>query len=341
MKRRLLSALLSTAALSLFLTTQSAWAQEIQERTIKISFGQAETHPQGMGAKRFADLVAAKSGGKLKVRLFGGGQLGGDLQTLSAMQGGTMEMTVTNAGLLSGIVKDFEAVDLPFLFNDPREADAVMDGPFGKMLYAKLADKGLVGLAYWELGFRNLTNAKRPVTRLEDLNGMKIRVVQTPVYINLFNALGANAVPLPWPELYGALEQKAVDGQENPASVVASAKFFEVQKYMSMTRHIYNPQSIVASKKFWDKLSETEKKILLEAAAETTPYQRSLSRESESVAIDALKKAGMQVNEISPTEIARIREKVKPMIEKQSAPIKSTVESLFSEIAKIRSSKSN
>jgi TRAP-type transport system periplasmic protein len=328
--------LLLTTLLAALLPVTAAMAQDIKERSIKFAFQNQAEHPQGQGAKKFGELLEAKSGGKIKVKLFAGGTLGGDVQTVSALQGGTVEMTVLNAGLLSGVVKDFEAIDLPFLFNDGKEADAVMDGPFGKNLFAKLPEKNIIGLGYWELGFRNVTNSKRPITKMEDLAGLKVRVVQSPVYLDLFNSLGANAVPLPFPELYTALETKAVDGQENPVSVIASAKLFEVQKFMSYTRHIYNPQAVIISKKFWDKLSPDEQKIFTEAAAEATTFQRQTARAGESAALEALKKGGMQVNEIAPAEMARLRESTKAVVDKHSGPIAGTVKELYAEIAKAR-----
>ena len=337
--KTLLKLLCAGVAASL-LPISASFAQDIKERSLKFAFQNQADHPQGLGAKKFADLVAAKSGGKMTVKLFGGGTLGGDLQTVSALQGGTVEVTVLNAGLLSGIVKDFEVVDFPFLFNSGAEADKVMDGPFGRKLLDKLADKNIVGLGYWDLGFRNVTNSKRPITKLEDLSGLKLRVVQSPVYLDVFKELGANAVPLPFPELYTALEQRAVDGQENPATVIASAKFFEVQKYLSLTRHIYNPQALIVSKKFWDQLSAAEKKVVTDAAQEATVFQRQTSRDREASAIETLKKGGMQVNELAPAEIARLRDKVKPVIDKHSASVgAAVVAELNGEIAKARGGK--
>lgn len=315
-------------------------AQDIKERSIKFAFQNQNEHPQALGAKKFADLVAQKSGGKISVKLFPGGTLGGDLQTVSALQGGTVEMTVLNAGILSAQVKEFAAFDLPFLFTDGREADAVADGPFGKSLFAKLADKHLVGLGYWELGFRNITNSKRPITKLDDLAGLKLRVIQSPIYVDLFNTLGANATPMPFPELYTALEQKAVDGQENPVSTIRSSKFAEVQKYLTLSRHIYNPQALIVSKKLWDGLSAVEKKIFSDSAQEATIYQRELSRSQEAAALEELKKSGMQVSEFSPAELAKVRDKVKPVVEKYSASVgEAAVKELYAEIAKARGAK--
>ena len=315
----------------------AAPAQDIKERTIKFAFQNQKGHPQAEGAQKFADLVAQKSGNKITVKLFPGGTLGGDLQTVSALQGGTLEMTVLNAGILSAQVKEFGVFDLPFLFASPQEADAVTDGAFGKNLLARLNDKGLVGLGYWELGFRNLTNSKRPITKVEDIAGLKIRVIQSPIYIDMFNALGATATPMPFPELYPALEQKAVDGQENPFTLIRTSKLYEVQKHLAVTRHVYNPQAVIVGKKLWDALSAAEKKIVSDAVAEATTYQRQLSRTQADEALAELKKSGMQVTEFAPAEMQRLRDKVKPVVDKHSAAIgEETVKAVYAEIAKVR-----
>ena len=315
----------------------AAAAQDIKERTIKFAFQNQKGHPQAEGAQKFADLVAQKSGNKITVKLFPGGTLGGDLQTVSALQGGTVEMTVLNAGILTAQVKEFAVYDLPFLFASPQEADAVTDGAFGKNLLAKLNEKGLVGLGYWELGFRNLTNSKRPINKVEDIAGLKIRVIQSPIYIDMFNALGAAATPMPFPELYPALEQKAVDGQENPFTLIRTSKFYEVQKHLAVTRHVYNPQAVILSKKFFDALSPAEKKIVTDAVTEATAYQRQLSRQQADEALAELKKAGMQVTEFAPAEMQRLRDKVKPVVDKHAAAIgEDTVKAVYAEIAKVR-----
>ncbi|MDM0105543.1 TRAP transporter substrate-binding protein [Variovorax sp. J22R24] len=310
---------------------------QVKERTLKFAFQNQTGHPQAQGAQKFADLVAEKSGKKITVKLFPGGSLGGDLQTVSALQGGTVEMTVLNAGILTAQVKEFAAYDFPFLFNNGQEADAVTDGPFGQKLMAKLEEKGLHGLGYWDLGFRNLTNSKRPIAKADDIAGLKIRVIQSPIYIDLFNTLGANATPLPFPELYSALDQKAVDGQENPNTVILSSKFAEVQKHLTQTRHIYNPQALIVSKKTWDGMSAEEKKIISDAATEATTFQRQVSRGAADSALEALKTAGMTVTELPPAEMAKLREKVKPVIEKYTASVgDATVKELMAEIAKVR-----
>ncbi len=315
----------------------AAQAADIREHSIKFAFQNPKEHPQGQGAQKFADLVAQKSGGKIQVKLYPSGQLGGDVQTVSALQGGTIEMTVLNAGILQAQVKEFAVYDFPFLFSNSQEADAVTDGAFGKNLFAKLEPKGLVGLNYWDLGFRNLTNSKRPINKADDIAGLKIRVIQSPIYVDIFTALGANATPMPFPEVYPALEQKAIDGHENPATVIKANKIYEVQKYLALTRHIYNPQALIVGKKFWDKLNADEKALITEAAAQATTYQRGVSRTQADIAVEDLKKAGMQVTELPPAEIAKLREKVKPVVEKQTAIVGAdTVAALQSELAKLR-----
>ncbi|RYF50083.1 MAG: TRAP transporter substrate-binding protein [Comamonadaceae bacterium] len=324
------------AAMALTLCATAGLAQ-VKERTLKFAFQNQTGHPQAQGAQKFADLVAAKSGGKVTVKLFAGGALGGDLQTVSALQGGTVEITVLNAGILGAQVKEFAAYDFPFLFNNGQEADAVTDGPFGQKLLAKLEEKGLHGLGYWDLGFRNVTNSKRPIAKADDIAGLKIRVIQSPIYIDLFSALGANATPMPFPELYPALDQKAVDGQENPNTVILSSKFAEVQKYITQTRHIYNPQALIVSKKTWDSMSADEKKLITEAATEATAFQRQVSRGAADSALESLRKAGMTVTELPPAEMAKLRDKVKPVIDKYSASVgEATVKELMAEIAKVR-----
>ena len=234
--------LTTTLAAACAMSTASN-AAEIKEYSLKIASAQTAEHPFSVGAKKFAELMAAKSDGKIKAKLFPSATLGGDAQVISSLQGGTIDFTIVSTGLLSTMNKDFAVYYLPMVFNEAKEADAVVDGPFGQKLLAKLPEKGLVGLAYWEHGFRNVTNSKRPITKVEDFQGLKFRVIQIPIFVDIYNTLGANAVPIPFPELYTALEQKAVDGQETALSTIDTANFAEVQKYLSTTRIVYDPLS--------------------------------------------------------------------------------------------------
>lgn len=334
MKRLMIKTLVAAMAVAAF---GFASAQDIKERTLKMGLQNPKGHPAVMGAEKFAEIVAAKSGGKIKVNLFPGGVLGGDAPTVSALQGGTVEMTVLNSGILAAQVKEFAIYDFPFLFANAKEADAIVDGPFGKGLHAKLADKGIIGLAYWELGFRDLTNGKRPINKVEDIAGLKLRVIPNPINIDWVKALDANPTPLAFPELYAALEQKAVDGQENPVSVILANKFAEVQKYLTLTHHQYNPQSVIISKKVWDTMSPAEKKIIQDAADEAGKYQRQVSRDQAASTIDQLKKAGMQVTELPGAEMAKLHVKMKPVIDKHAASVgEATVKEVQAELAKLR-----
>lgn len=322
---------------ALMASVATSHAADIKERTLRFSFVQpAESH-MGYGAQKFADLVSKKSDKKMTVKLFPNGTLGGDLQTVSSLQGGTLDLTTLPPGLLVGLSKEFGAFDLPFLFNDFKEADAVLDGPIGKKFIEKLPS-GLVGLTYWDHGFRNVSNSKRPIAKLEDLQGLKLRVVQAPLMIDMFKALGTNAVPLPFTELYTAMETKAVDGQDNPIVAFETNKFYEVQKHISTTRHVYNPLIVLFSQKTWEKLSPDERKILTDSANETRLEQRTVSREMEGKALAKAKAQGTVVTEISPQERTRMREKVQPVTEQYTKQIgEGLVKEFYAEIDKVRS----
>ena len=317
------------AILGLIATNTVAQAQDIQERTIKFGHLNNTDHPTSMGVKKFAEIVAAKSGGKIKVTEFASSQLGNELQQQSALMGGVQEMLVASTTSLSGIVKEFGLLDFPFLFSNPRQADSMVDGPLGKMLNARLNDKGIVVLGYFDLGFRNVTNSKRPITKGEDLEGLKLRVIPNPVFVDTFKTFKANPVPMPFAELYGALESKAVDGQENPYAVILSNKFYEVNKYVSETNHVYATNPVQISKRFWEKLSVTEQKLLQDAATEAQNYQRIVSREVSSKAVAELKAKGMIFNEISAPEQTRMRNEVKAVHDKFSAAYDPAVVKLF------------
>lgn len=340
MSNRIKVALASFVVSGLLVQAGAALAGDIREHNLKAAFVQQMDHPQGLALQRFAEIVKKNSDGKIKVGVFAGGTLGGDTAVISSLQGGTIEMTLVATSLLGGQIKEFAMFDLPFLFDDPREADAVLDGPIGKKLMDKLPEKGLIGLAYWEHGFRSLTNSRRPIARLEDIQGLKIRVLQLPLYVDMFNTLGANAVPMPYPELYTGLETKTVDGQENTYSAIETAKFYEVQKYISTTRHVYQPLILLFSKRIWDRLNADERKILADAAQEVQPYQRVQIREAETKALASLKAKGLAITEFSPQAAAQMRDKLKPVTDKYSKQAgEALVKEMQAEIAKIRSRK--
>ena len=301
---------IATAAAMALSASFSALAQDIKPRLIRFGYGLNEQSNQGRAAKVFAEDVEKASGGKMKVRAIGAAALGPDTQMQQALIGGAQEMMVGSTATLVGITKEMALWDTPFLISNVKEADTLLDGPIGEKIKDKLQEKGLVGLVYWENGFRNLTNSKRPVTKVEDMDGIKLRVMQNNVFLNSFKTLGANAVPMAFSELFGALETKTVDGQENPYNTILSSKFYEVQKYLTVTNHVYSPWIVLVSKKWWDTLSKAEQTVLMDAAKASRDYERKDTREEASKAMAELKAKGMLVNELSPLEAERMRSKL-------------------------------
>lgn len=332
LKTLTLRSALAVAMAALCFGTTAAAAQEIKAR-----FGTSlpDSHPQTLGARKFAELVEQKSKGRIKISVYSGAQLGSDQQMQAALRGGTQEFTAPSTATLANLIKEFGVFGLPFSFANEKQAYAVFDGPFGQSILAKLADKDIIGLAYWENGFRHFTNSKRAIVKAEDLGGLKVRTMQNNLYIDLFSGLGANAIPMPVNELFNALETKAVDAQENPYTVVQAQKFYDVQKYLSTTGHAYDAQVLIASKKFWDKLSAADKTLMQDAAREATDFQRQTSREMNAKARAELIKAGMQINDVSDAERQRMREKLQPVIAKhQTAVGEETAKAFFDAIAK-------
>jgi tripartite ATP-independent transporter DctP family solute receptor len=334
MKRLFMKTVLAAVALA---AVGAAAAQDIKERTIKFGVAGPETHPAVVGMKKFADAVQAKSGGKIKVNLFFNSSLGTDQAVVTAIQGGTVEMAVMNSGILASVAKELAIFDFPFLFANEKESDAIVDGPVGKKMHKLLEEKGIVGLSYWELGYRQITNSKRALNKVEDIDGLKLRVIPNPINVDWVKALGANPTPMPFAEVYGGLESKAIDGQENPVAVIAANKFWEVQKFIALTNHQYNPQSVIFSKKVWDSMSAAERKIIDDSADEATKAQREASRAAVAANVELLKKNGMTVTTFPPAEVAKLREKMKPVIAKYTANVgEALVGEVNAELAKLR-----
>lgn len=299
-----------TAAAAAIVATTAVQAQDFKPRIVRFGYGLVDDSNQGRAVRYFAQEVEKATGGKMKVRAIGNASLGSDTQMQQALIGGAQEMMVGSTATLVGISPAMAVWDTPFLFTSVKEADAVLDGPVGEKVKASLAPKGLVGLVYWENGFRNLTNNKQPIAKLEDMSGIKLRVMQNNVFLDSFKALGANAVPLPFSELFTALETKAVDGQENPFNTVISSKFYEVQKYLTVSNHVYSPWIVSVSKKWWDSLSPAEQKVLQDAAVKSRDFERADTRNEASKALADIKAKGMQVNELPASEVDRMRSKL-------------------------------
>ncbi len=329
------------AALSLSLLSLAAadaLAADVNEHAIKFGYSVHESHPLGKGANRFAELVAQKSGGKIKVKNYPATQLGSEVQMISSTQGGVQEIVGVSSAPLVGIAKEFALFDLPFLFGNEKEVDAVVDGPVGAQLFERLQSKNLIGLCFWENGFRHVTNSKRPIVKPEDLKGLKIRTMQNPVYVEAFNSLGANAVPMAWPEVYAALETKAIDAQENPFAIVSTNKINEVQKYLSVTKHAYSPYAVMVGSKLWDKLTPAERTILKDSCTEARDYQRKLNREEDAKTATELRSRGMAVNEVPAETVTAMKLQLKPVTDKFTKQIgEGLVAQVHAEIAKAQS----
>ena len=308
--------------------------------SFKLSAGDPKTAPGPVATRRFAELVDQKSGGKIKIKTYDSAVLGSDVQMQGALRGGIVDFALVGAPTLVGIVKEFGVLDFPFQYRESREVDAMLDGAMGRKLLDKLSDKELVGLAFWEIGFRQVTNSKRPIARWEDMSGLKIRTVQSPVFREFFNSLGANAVPMPISEVFSALETKAIDAQENPVSIIAAQRFDEVQKYLSLTGHIYTAYVLIASQKSWNQLDAADQRLIRDAAAEATAFQRKLAREENAASVEQLKKRGMQVNPLTPEERARFAEKATPVVTKFTGEIgEAFVGEWMTELGKVRQPK--
>ena len=310
------------------------------QKVLKVGIGLSEDHPQGIAIKKFGEILSQKTGGKLTAKLFASGTLGNDVTMISALRGGTQEMVCSDSSTLTSLVKEFGVLNLPKQIVSEQEADALLDGPFGQKLLDKLPEKGLIGLAFWENGFLHLTNSKHPIVKADDIAGLKVRVIQNPLFIETFSTLGANATPLPFPELYPALEGRAVDGQENPAATILASKFYEVQKHLALTKHIYSVWVLLLSKKTWDGLSADDKKAVQEAAREATLFERKTIRDFDVKAMAELKGKGMQITDLPAAEHARLADKLKPVVAKFSKEFgEATAKEMNDELAKIRAKK--
>jgi len=326
-----LLSVLSAALLAGTLFVGAASAQEVQERTIRWGHLNNADHPVSFGVKKFAEILAAKSGGKLNIREFPASQLGNELQQQSALRGGTQEMLSASTTSLATVVPEFGLLDFPFIVGTTEQAEALAQGAFGKAMIETLPQRGLIGLGYWGLGFRNVTNSKLPVARLEDFNGLKLRVIPNPVYLQSFSAFKANPIPMAFGELYSALETGTVDGQENPYTVILSNKFYEVQKYVSATNHTFTQNIILVSKIFWDKLSPTEQRMMREAYAESRDYQKQQTRLQTESALTELQSKGMKYNAVAPAELERMRKAAQPVVDKVSGSLNPETVKLFNE----------
>ncbi len=282
--------------------------------TINAGIGLNDKSAQFQSLQHFKEIVEKNSGGKIEVVLFHSSQLGDDRTMMEALKMGTQEMTCPSTAPMTAFVNAFKIYDLPFIFANEEVADYILDGPVGKKLLDMLPGQGLVGLAYWENGFRMLTNSSRPVVTPEDLKGMKIRTMENPIHLAAFRTMGANPTPMAFGELFSAMQQKVVDGQENPWGTIFLQNFFEVQKYATDTGHVYSPFVLLISKKFWDKLPDDMKAVVQDAADQAKVHNRALNRKMNAEYLEKLKEK-MEVVILTPEQKAAFQKACRPIYE--------------------------
>lgn len=305
--------------------------------TIKVSAGSTEDHPIGQGLNKFKELVEESSEGRINVQLHLGGQLGDDVKTIDSLKAGSLEMTTVITAPIVGTVKEFGIFDLPFVIDNNEEADAVLQSPIADRLMELLPEHGLVGVNFWEFGFYDLTNNKHAVKTVEDFNGLKVRTLQNEIHVDTFNKLGANAVPMGYPEVFSSLESGVIDATINPVQGVKTHKFYEVQNHFTSMNLVYSPVVLLMSKKFQDKISDEDFKLIQEAAAEAGNFERELLRAEYDSSLKYIEENGMEINELDEKEKEKARELLKPVYEKYTEKIgKDIVDEYFAEIEKLR-----
>ena len=300
MKRSLITLALLAAGIV------SAQAQTV----IKIGYATSATSHYGVGTNAFCDDVEKGTQGRYKCQQFPNSALGGEREMIEAVQLGTLDLVNTSTGPVGNFVPEVKIVDIPFLFRDYDHARKVMDGPIGQEILTKFPSKGLVALSWTENGFRHMTNNKRAIVKPEDASGLKMRTMENKVHMDGYRAFGIQPTPMAFPEVFGALQQGTVDGQENPIPVILSSKFSQVQKHLSLTGHVYSPALFLTSPRVMNKLSDADKKVFYEAAQKANVAQRKKVNDDEANGIAQLEKEGMTV--VRKVDSAAFREALRP-----------------------------
>jgi tripartite ATP-independent transporter DctP family solute receptor len=284
----------------------------VQAQAVKLTLGHgsAPDNPRHLAALKFAEVAKARSGGRIDVQVAPSAQLGDDAAMVTALRTGALDMSANSQGAVSSAVPEYAAYGMPFLFSTPEQAFQLLDGPLGKELADKSAAKGMVVLGYWDNGIRHMTNSKHAITKVADMKGLKMRTPPDAVLVDIMQALGAEAQQIKFAELYVALQQGVVDGQENPLVNFHASKLYEVQKHLTLTSHMFQMTPLLVSKRSWDRLGDADRKALTEAAAEATALQRKLSSEADARLLEDLKAKGVQVSNVDKVEFARATVKV-------------------------------
>ncbi len=277
---------------------------------LTLGHGAAPGNPRHEASVKFADVVKAKSNGRIEVQVAPSAQLGDDAAMVTALRTGAIDMTANSQGAVANAVPEYAAFGMPFMFSNPAQAFKILDGALGKELADKSAEKGMIVLGYWDNGIRQMTNSKRPINKVEDMKGLKMRTPPDATLVDIMQALGAEAQQIKFAELYVALQQGVVDGQENPLVNIHASKLYEVQKHLALTNHQFQMTPFLMSKRTWDKLSDADRKVVQEAAAEATVLQRKLSQEADDKLLAELKAKGVQVTTVDKAAFANATSKV-------------------------------
>lgn len=282
-------------AITLAAALSAAFAAQAQTTTLKIGYATSKESHYGVGSTAFCDEIEKNTQGRYKCQQFPSSALGGEREQIEAVQLGTQDLTNTSTGPVGNFVPEVKIVDIPFLFRDYDHARKVMDGPIGQDLLAKFPAKGIIALGWTENGFRHMTNSKRDIVKPGDAAGLKMRTMENQVHMTGYRTFGILPTPMAFPELFGALQQGTVDGQENPIPVILASKFSQVQKHLSLTGHVYSPALLLLSPRVWNRLSDADKKVFTDAAKVAAAAQRKKVNDDEANGIAQLEKDGMKV----------------------------------------------
>jgi len=300
---------------------------------MKVGIGVPESHFEHKAMVMFKEHLAANS--KIDVQIFPSNQLGADQEVLESMRLGVAQMNLPDPAVLGNMVKEYNLLSFPFIFADQKVANEVVDGPWGQDLLKKLEDIGYVGLGFGDFGFRHITNSVRPIEKIEDLKGLKIRTMQNPVHLDVFRTLGANPTPMAFSEVFSSLQQGLIDGQENPLKNIESNKLYEVQKHLTLDGHVYAFVVFVVAKPFYDKLSPADQATMQDAARIAIAHMRESVQKEDAEALKILKDAGLKVSELAEGEKKRMAEMVEQVKKKYADEINPKFyQSLKDEVAK-------
>ncbi len=281
---------------------------------MKISMGDPDSHFNLVLMKKmFKEQIEKGTKGAIKVEIYGGGVLGSYREAIEGLQMASLEAAQVNAAALSGFSRKFDCIGLPYAFSDKKTFYKAYNGEVGKIIFATLPPVGIIGVGFLDNGFRSISNNRGPVTKPDDVKGLKIRTLESPIAIATWKAFGANPTPISYGELYTALQQKTVDAQENPAIIINEIKLQQVQKYYSLTRHQSDVDVMIMSKKFYDKLSPENQKVVMKAFADYCAAQQAMFEEEEGKAMAQIKKDGMIVNDLTPEQRKAFQDKVAPV----------------------------